>query len=328
MKKIIKNNKKGFTLIEIILVIGLVVLAIIAIYNVYNNNKTQTLVKNQTIYLAQLTQGISSAFSSTDNFTLLTPANVIASRVVPIKMIESPTVVRNLFGGTVTFNGTNGTPPVFSIVLNSIPQSACSLLATTGFANNSRQVNINGTSIKDAGATASSASVISASDSCARNENTIEFTNFIDQPNTIGVVNPSSRVKENPYYIPTAGNPVISPPVTSATCVGGTVWNGSFCGCTSNSEWDGNSCVAYNSKPGACRIGEGWNGTACVAHSISGPGGMYIGGRSVPNLLYTSAQAQKTDPGAACFAVNGYYDGINCQTCVRGSWNGFRCVTP
>lgn len=326
MKKFIKNNKKGFTLIEIILVIGLIALAVIAIYTVYNTKRTQTLVKNQSIYLEQLTQGISGAFSSTTNFTLLTPANVIATRAVPDNMIESPTVVRNLFGGTVTFSGTNGTPPIFSMSLDSIPQTACSLLATTNFANNSRQVSINGSPIKTLNSAINSASVSSAANLCVNDTNTIEFTNFIDQKNAMNIVNPSSnRNKEDPFYIPTAGNPVLSP---SVTCVGGTTWNGSFCGCPNNSEWNGNSCIVYYSKPGACRIGEGWNGTACVAHTISGPGGMYIGARNVPNLLYIPEQVQKTVPGSVCFAAGGYYDGINCQTCVNGSWNGFRCVTP
>ena len=326
MKKFIKNNKKGFTLVEIMLIIGLITLAIIAIYTVYNIKRTQTLVKNQSIYLEQLAQGVSGAFSSTTNFTLLTPTNVIATRAVPKNMIESPTVIRNLFGGSVTFNGTNGTPPVFSIILDSIPQQACSLLAITTFANNSRQVNINGSPIKAVGSAISSASVSSAANLCENNINVIEFNNFFDQSSAVNIANSSSqRNKEDPFYIPTTGNPVISP---SLTCVGGTTWNGSFCGCPVNTEWNGNGCRAYNSIPGACRIGEGWNGTACVAHTISGPGGMYIGNRNVPNLLYTPEQVQKTNPGAVCFAPGGYYDGINCQTCVNGSWNGFRCVTP
>lgn len=320
-----QNGKKGFTLIELILILGLITLAIIAIYTVYNKKRTDVLVKNQTIYLAQLAQGINGAFSSTTNFTVLNPTNVIATRVVPTAMIESPTVIRNLFGGTVTFSGTNGTPPIFSITLNGIPQEACSLLATTPFADNSRLVSVNSTPIKTAGAVASSTSVSTAVALCANNVNTLEFTNFINQPSEIESVDPgSNRAKEDPYYIPTTGHPVASP---SVACVGGTTWNGSFCGCPAGSEWDGHTCVAYNSKPGACRIGEGWNGTACVAHTISGPGGIYIGGRNVPNLAYTPNQVQQTTAGQVC-SSGGAYNNINCQTCVHGTWNGFRCVTP
>jgi Flp pilus assembly pilin Flp len=326
MKKFIQNNKKGFTLIELILILGLITLAIIAIYTVYNKKRTETLVKNQAIYLAQLSQGINGAFSSTTNFTLLTPANVIATRVVPTPMVESPTIIRNLFGGTVSFSGTNGTPPIFTITLDTVPKEACALLATTGFADNSRQVTINGTAIKTAGAVINSNSVGTAVSLCVNNQNTLDFTNFINQPSEIEAVDASSnRAKEDPFYIATPGITAISPAVS---CVGGTSWNGSFCGCAAGSEWDGHTCVAYNSKPGACPIGQGWNGSACVTHSVSGPGGTYLGGRNLPNLGYTAAQVQKTNPGAACYAAGGYYDGITCQTCKNGAWNGFRCVTP
>ena len=341
MKHFINKKNQGYTLVEILLVITLIVLATLAIYSTYNKKRTEALVKNQSIYLEQIDQGLNGIFSTTNNIALLTPANVISARAVPTLLINSPTEIRNLFGGTIQFNATAGIPavgatpavlPTYGMVLDNIPAEVCALLGNSDFGNASRQLIVNGTQVRATGTVVDSTSIAAVANRCTNPvANTVEFRNNIQQISDINYVDPAlTRTKENPYYIPTTGLTVLSP---SLTCTGGSSWNGSFCGCPANSGWDGsaNGCVVYGSKPGFCAIGMEWNGLTCVNHSIAGPGGIYQGGRNIPNLSYANEQVQQSVPNMGCYAANttpGVYNNTNCETCANGAWNGFRCVTP
>lgn len=339
MKNFINKKNQGFTLVEILLVVALIVLATLAIYSTYNKKRNDALVKNQSIYLEQIAQGLNGIFSTTNNVTLLTPANVISARAVPPLLINSPTEIRNLFGGTIQFNATAGTPaigatpavlPTYGMILDNIPPETCGLLGNSDFGNSSRQLIVNGTPVRATGSIVDSASIANVVNRCINPiSNTIEFRNNIQQISDIAYVDPAlTRNRENPYYIPTTGAVVASPAIA---CIGGSSWNGSFCGCPANSGWDGsaNGCVVYGSRPGFCAIGKEWNGTTCVNHSIAGPGAIYQGGRNLPNLGYSSQQVQQSTPNMSCYSANitpGVYNTINCETCANGTWNGFRCV--
>lgn len=301
------NKNKGFTLIEILILIGAITLVVIAIYSNFGRKAAQQTALTQSIYLEQLSSSISNIFASSNNLAVLTPTNVIASRSVPQEMITDPNTISNLFGGTVQFSNLGTTPPSYGIILSQVPRTSCGFLVTTGYANTSDSIIVNTTTLKLPGAVVTSALVATAAAACDNDFNTVEFRNIIERANDLVVINPAPlRAKEDPIYIASIASNLSGPP---PACAGGSTWNGSFCGCPISQQWNGSNCVGFPSGVPADIV--------------------YLGGRYVPNVGYVgNIQQTPAQTGSACTAAGGNFNGIYCDKCENGTWNGTKCVTP
>ena len=97
----LKNKEKGFTLVELLLIIGLIALASIGIYQKYKKVMTQTNTKLEVQDLYALTNKIGNAYQNSNNLTSLNNTTAIAGGLVPTELISSPNII-NRFGGTLT----------------------------------------------------------------------------------------------------------------------------------------------------------------------------------------------------------------------------------
>lgn len=138
--KFLKLNKKklarGFTLVEILLVVGFIALASIGIYTIYTKVTVTNQANTEGRNLDTIRAGVKNLFGGQSTYTGLTASVAVQARVVPDSMTTSgATTITNSFGGTVTIAPANlgaGTNNGFTITYPAVPGAVCSKLATTG----------------------------------------------------------------------------------------------------------------------------------------------------------------------------------------------------
>ncbi len=152
MKLNLRKKNKGFTLVEILLVVGFIALASIGIYAVYNKVTTTSKANQENNNLQTLKTGIKQLFGNQGNFTGLTETVIRNSRLAPQQMNTGAAGgLINMFGGTVTiapqlFGSFNG----FRITSNSVPGDVCVKLVATA-SGTFEQITANGTIVKPIG---------------------------------------------------------------------------------------------------------------------------------------------------------------------------------
>lgn len=358
-----KKKNLGYTLIEIILVVGLIGLASIGIYTVYNIKYNAFLANKQASYIEQINKSIgdylitvsntNTVTATTDITANLTATNLINARIIPNEMVRNPTSIRNLFDGNITFAPLNLdiTPgdaianPVttYEMTLTNVPNNACALLSGNSRLATIQQLVVNGTTVKTPGTPLPD--IPTMANVCIAGNNTIRmaFMPFKFGINPLGTTNAvgSLRTKEAAFNIaPLAQNA----PYAGPACSGGAAWNATtgVCQCGAGTNWNGSSCVAFGT-PGQCPLGQGWNlnTNSCQALGTgTGPAvsGVLSAGRYIPSNI--AIAAQQTTVGNACAATAlptgataatngvGNFDTRICNKCINGTWNGSRCVTP
>lgn len=309
----ILKNKNGFSLLEIVLGLGLISLASAAIYANFNSKKNTTNINRQALLLNDLSERAIRAFSASSTpGDVATTANLIAMKSVPVDLYDpNLNVITNIFGGVITVSGTNHTTnpldpinPVpkneseagtITLTLNNIPNYACNGLGATAYADNTYAFSVNGVAIKNPGETPSNSQIDLLSNNCLMdNANVMSFTHSLYQPDLLDfriVGDDTRRAKELPINIADIGPATV--PVQA--CLGGATWSTESvsCVCPATSSWDGSSCVPFNTGIGNCEPGFGWNGNSCVPHQHLGKVGSWVPlknhdfdmpvGSSVPN---------------------------------------------
>lgn len=294
------KKTKGFTLIETILVVGIILVIALGVYSVYSKKYNNFLVERQSQYIVQIITLLNKEFQilSDDSANVGTsvaainsavnpPTVLITNNIIPNEMKASTSTVKNLWGGSVIFSGVNVSGvALFQIVLNSIPQEACSKLITNPkFTNISQKLLVNGVQIKAMGA--SVADVILATNNCtSSSSNSITITSSITKnggepirtSGALGAIRTKSIF--NKYNIAPAITGVTT--LAGASCTGGATLNAisKTCECPVNQSWNGFSCLAYvtgasntlasiNGRAGNCRLGEGWNSKKLTCEALS-----------------------------------------------------------
>lgn len=138
-----KKAAKGFTLIEILLVVGFIALAGLGVYIVYNKVSAGGQANTEARNLDTLRAGTKTLFGGASNYgTVGSPLNSVLNdaRVTPDSMRVIPyaagaTAINNSFGGTVTVApialGSSTLGNGFSITYTGVPGAVCAKLATT-----------------------------------------------------------------------------------------------------------------------------------------------------------------------------------------------------
>lgn len=347
-----KKKNLGFTLLEIMLTVGIIAIISIGIYSFYNKQSENAKIVTLTNYLNVIDSSLKNSFSSSTDFTLLNNSFLINSNIIPTEMVQNTTTINNLFGGQIVLaSATVSAVPGYSLTFDKISPDVCTKLSTTQFSAKVQEIVINGTTVKTANGPLTPTQIAQIAANCVNTNNTIVFRDIMINPNMDAIGNPNaSRSKELPVYIPTIGNPSTSG--ASSTCAGGTTWNGSFCSCPINTEWNGNACIAFGTttQPGWCPRGQGWlPGTrTCAALPNGSSSNIYSEGRNLPASITTGPVQNATDPtqsitgktipaakseviaGKTIMSPEGQLDNTSVQVCVNGIWNATanRCVTP
>lgn len=133
MKLNFNKKSKGFTLVEILLVVGFIALASIGIYAVYSKVQTSSKANEEGKNLETMRAGIKNLYGGQTNYTGLSATVVAQAKVAPLSMINVGNTLRNSFGGAVTITPVSvngGTNNAFSITYANIPADVCVKLAT------------------------------------------------------------------------------------------------------------------------------------------------------------------------------------------------------
>lgn len=132
MKLNIKNSKKGFTLVEILLVVGFIAIASIGIYVVYQKVDAGGKANTESRNLDTIRAGVKNLYATAGNYAGLVQANVVSAQLVPESMVQPDASLRNTFGGTVTI-APSGTDALgnggFDITYPNVPTAVCIKLA-------------------------------------------------------------------------------------------------------------------------------------------------------------------------------------------------------
>lgn len=158
--KLFKNKKqnKGFTLVEILLVVGFIALAGIGIYTIYAKVQVSNQANTESRNLDTLRAGVKSLYGGRPNFNGVSATVANNARVTPDNMrtAGNAALITNSFGGTVLIAATplNAIADAgFRITYPQVPSAVCSKLVTSAGVQFS-QVTVNGVVVKAYGVNA------------------------------------------------------------------------------------------------------------------------------------------------------------------------------
>lgn len=151
--------KKGFTLVEILLVVGFIALAGIGIYSVYNktNMANQALTESRNINVIKA--GVKNLFGGSQGYAGLSNTVLNDARATPDSMRKIPytspdSTITNSFGGAVSVNpivlGGSGINNGFRITYPKVPGEICSKLVPM-MDKNMDQITVNSVIVKQFG---------------------------------------------------------------------------------------------------------------------------------------------------------------------------------
>lgn len=131
MINIPKKINKGFTLVEILLVVGLITIMGIGVYSVYKNAQSNTVAENDAELFTGMFEKLRQATAAVSDFTAFanvggtTPTNnFITSGIVPSKNI-SGTNITNFKGYNINVASTITTPKQMSFDLTGYNNQEC-----------------------------------------------------------------------------------------------------------------------------------------------------------------------------------------------------------
>lgn len=134
-----QKKNRGFTLVEILLVVAFIAVGGLAVYVTYNKVSSGGQANTEARNLGTLQAGVKGLYGGSSNYTGITNSVLNDGRVTPDSMraipyVSGATAINNTFGGTVTVlpitlaggNTNNG----FQITYARVPGAVCSKLVT------------------------------------------------------------------------------------------------------------------------------------------------------------------------------------------------------
>ncbi len=125
------NKNRGFTLVEVLLVVGFVALASIGIYAVYNKISTSYKASETSRQVLLIIDGVKNLYGNQNTYGGLSNSVVINSRMLPSSMVDGATIT-DKFGNEITVRPTSYggvLNNVITIELTSVPPEACAKIA-------------------------------------------------------------------------------------------------------------------------------------------------------------------------------------------------------
>lgn len=155
----IKKNKqsKGFTLVEILLVVGFIALAGVGIYATYNKVQVSNQANVESRNIDTIRAGIKGLYGSKSAYTGLTNTVINQAKITPESMRDNTNIgtIVHQFGGNVNITPTievtpNKTDGGFQIEYIDVPSDICVKLASSAAVQFDR-VLVNGQVVKALG---------------------------------------------------------------------------------------------------------------------------------------------------------------------------------
>lgn len=299
----LKNKQKGFTLVELILIVGIISIMTIGLYIKYRSVNNAQKIEMQMQDLYAISNNITKGFQSQTSLGTFNNTTAIIKGLIPVEISNSP-IISSKFGTTLTLSDklVAGNPG-YEIIINNITPKECSAIATTKFANEVDEIWINGANRKTTGQQLTNANISTIVTQC-NTANSVGFRNRVYFSPPTDEYSSNRPNQTNKYYIPTLNANVTS---ASNTCSMGGTWTGSFCSCPVGQEFNGSACVAHG--PLNCAYGEGVRniGGACEALPPTKASETFFNGTT----FVTQAPQHYTSPPttqAACVTANGYWD--------------------
>lgn len=184
--KVTLKKKSAFTLVELLLVVGIIAIGSVVAYITLPKVQSTARANAEATNINTIAAGVKNVYAGTNSFGSLTTDVLVNAKAVPEKMLDTtttPTSILNGFSGAVTIAPTDplgaaGTT-AYTITYAGVPDAECNKLAT-GVGNNFINVSItNAAATTTAVKTYPSSTPVdpsAVSGACGGDSNTIAFT--------------------------------------------------------------------------------------------------------------------------------------------------------
>lgn len=320
MFKLRRNKNRGLTLIEMLLISGLVAVIIMAGIRFWNNQRINVETKQTVSMLMGVSDAVRNSlkFVNQDQFNSSTITNASLETVVR-NYLEARYKTNTGFvtslgtNFTVTYGGLLIPEPAanknYGIIfqLTNLSPKECSKLVTSQLKQVFSQVRVNNAITLDLRGNMAATSIPALANACAANltNNTVRFDMplnevFSSEDRIITQAEAYIRDRDSAAYIGNALNTNFS---GSKTCSGGATWNAATekCGCPANTRWMGvnKGCIPFNASgtnnlanAGVCNLNDGLSQTtnrcAVLNPSIGVASGIYNNGKILPTHSITN----------------------------------------
>ncbi|MCO5781382.1 type 4 pilus major pilin [Citrobacter meridianamericanus] len=183
--KLSKNQiiKKGFSLLELLLVLGIIAALVVAAFIVYPKVQASQRAQTESNNIATMQAGIKALYASASSFSGLTNSVAVQAKIFPDNMLNSSgssATPINVFKGTVELASSDTGPSglsgsSFTITYDSIPAAECTKIVSA-VASNFYIASVNGVEVKSAGGVLNVA--LTASSCSDATSNSMTFTSL------------------------------------------------------------------------------------------------------------------------------------------------------
>lgn len=147
MKKIAlikkKKSRKGFSLLELLLVLGIIAALVVAAFIVYPKVQASQRAQAESNNIATIQTGVKTLYTSASSFTGLSNTVAVQAKIFPDNMLSgsgSAATPINAFKGKVTLASANTGPSTaagssFTITYENVPAAECTKIITAAAAN-------------------------------------------------------------------------------------------------------------------------------------------------------------------------------------------------
>ncbi len=142
---LIKNikSKKGFSLLELLLVLGIIAALVVAAFIVYPKVQASQRAQAESNNIATIQAGVKALYTSASSFTGLTNTVAVQAKIFPDNMLSgsgSSATPINAFKGDVVVESANTGPSAaqgssFTITYKNVPAAECTKIITAAAGN-------------------------------------------------------------------------------------------------------------------------------------------------------------------------------------------------
>lgn len=115
------------TLFKYLMALLAVAAVVYILYEVLGSNKVSSTVAD----ITQISSGIQSLYAGQANYSSLNSSVAYGAKIFPNDLSPTSSGGTDVWGGTVTVNGSNSNPRWFDVTLTEVPVSACMKIAAS-----------------------------------------------------------------------------------------------------------------------------------------------------------------------------------------------------
>lgn len=173
-----KRRRKGFSLLELAMVLALGVLIAVGVMMFYTQANTSRNTQNAIVQVGALQQAVRSLYGGQASYNGLSNAILVSTKALPANMVSGTDVIRSAFSGAITVASADsggGTDSGFSVQFDGVPQDACTKMAAQDLGRGLYSVTVGGTTRTAGTGTPPPFDPAAAATACATATNTITW---------------------------------------------------------------------------------------------------------------------------------------------------------